>query len=365
MAELPLELVQLIAKDVEHTPSLLSLRLVSKAVNFVAAPLALRVVVVSDTPKSAEAVIFLQDCDQSITSLVKEVVFRGDPEQARTEEQGGEEGDEEEEEEGGGNRKGAQDRVFEAEQVPQAHKPAQEIFRTIAANPLPPSFVSMTLNNVLSIPDDLYLNADFHHVFALLRSLDISVLSSEGDEGSYFQDPLVEFWSASMSAIVRSATNLTTLTIRSDQLIGSCPVLSFNEVSIPQLASLTLHGFSLDPTDADAVEFIVRHKATLSRLALHGCSIDGGEDGTFTRPWHAVLEIFEKELVNLREFVFGSGESWADIEGEDGFKRDPRFGYTRLDPGWGYMRWREKLDTEDLDLPALESLLAVVEARRG
>ncbi|KAJ6495384.1 hypothetical protein C8R45DRAFT_169700 [Mycena sanguinolenta] len=388
MAQLPLELLQLIAKNVGHASSLLSLRLVSKVLNSVATPLALRVVVVSDTPKSAEAVVFLQDCNESITSLVQEVIFRGDSERA-TEEQR-EKGEEEDEEELEQRRREPIKTVFsrlskfpkltnlrfdfhkffEEEEVFEMPINAtrylllqQEIFRAIAANPPPPSLISMTLNNVLSIPDDIYLDADFDRVFTQLHSLDISVLSNAGDEGSYYQDPFVDFWGVDMSAIVRSAANVTALTIRSDQLIGSCPVLSFNEVSMPQLVSLELHGFSLDPGDGDAVAFIVRHKATLSHLALHECSIDGGEDGTFTRPWHAVLKIFEKELDNLREFVFGSEEG---SEGEiDGVKRDPRFMYTRLDPGWGYMPWREELATEGLDLPALDSLLTVVEARRG
>jgi hypothetical protein len=79
MAELPLELFQVIAKDVEHDPSIFSLRLVSKTVNSVVTPLAFRVIIVNDSVKSAEAVSFLQGCDKSVTSLVRELVFQGDP----------------------------------------------------------------------------------------------------------------------------------------------------------------------------------------------------------------------------------------------------------------------------------------------
>ncbi|KAJ7255882.1 hypothetical protein B0H12DRAFT_1113275 [Mycena haematopus] len=372
MAELPLELFKVIAKDVERDPSIFSLRLVSKTANAVVTPLAFRVVVVNDTLKSAKAVLFLQECDESITSLVNELAFRGDPEQDKEGEEAREAlktvfsrlskfpklhnlrfnfHDNFEEE------------VYEMFETPSRYLLLQQgIFRAMAANPLPPSLVSMTLNNLISIPDGIYLDADFHRILAQLHSLHISVLSNADDEGAYFQEPIVEFWDTSMSAIIRSATSLTTLTIQSDQPVGSCPALSFMDASLPQLASLTLHNFDLQDTGEDAVAFIIRHKATLSRLALRGCSIDGGEDGTFTRPWHAVLELFEKELDHLREFVFRSGDAW---EGDHEFERDSRFRYTRLDPGWGYLPWSEELETEGLDLPALESLLAVVEGRRG
>jgi hypothetical protein len=230
------------------------------------------------------------------------------------------------------------------------------------ANPFPSSLISLTLHNVLSIPDDIYLDAAFHRVFAPLHSLDISVLSNVEDEGAYFQDPLVSFWNDSMAAIVRSATALTKLAIRSDHPVGACPALSFRDAFLPHLASLTLYDFMLEPiiADSDVVAFILRHKGTLARLALHGCSIDGSEDGVFLRPWHAVLALFEAELDGLRNFLFVNDDAARESE----FERDARFVYTRLDFGWGYMPWNEELATEGLDLPALESLQAVVKSRR-
>jgi hypothetical protein len=74
--------------------------------------------------------------------------------------------------------------------------------------------------------------------------------------------------------------------------------------------------------------------------------------------------LFEAELSSLREFVFGPAGNEQNRD-EDTFERDPRFEYTRLDPGWGYMPWEEEIATEDLDLPALEALMAVVESRRS
>ncbi|KAJ7715083.1 hypothetical protein B0H14DRAFT_3171330 [Mycena olivaceomarginata] len=358
MDSLPLELLQTITEDIRHDPSIFTLRLVSKTLNSAATPLAFRTVVVNDCFKSAEAVSFLQDCDDSITSLVHRVLFRGDSAVKR---------------DGGDalisvfsrlsrlpNLKRLRldfHRYFEEEDTfripgnPTRYLLLQHaIFRALGANPFPSSLISLTLHNVLSIPDDIYLDAAFHRVFAPLHSLDISVLSNVEDEGAYFQDPLVSFWNDSMAAIVRSATALTKLTIRSDHPVGAYPALSFRDTFLPYLASLTL----------DVVAFILRHKGTLARLALHGCSIDGGEDGVFLRPWHAVLALFEAELDGLRNFLFVNDDAARESE----FERDARFVYTRLDPGWGYMPWNEELATEGLDLPALESLQAVVKSRR-
>lgn len=239
-----------------------------------------------------------------------------------------------------------------------------ELFATLAANP-PPPLMSLILNNVLAVPDNIYAQEDFHRIFRPLQTLEISVLSAVDYEGSYFQDPLIEFWLDNVVHMIRSATAVTALTIRSDQDVGACPSLSFKDMSFPRLTSLALHQFVFEPgiPEVDVVAFILRHKTTLERLELHDCSIDGGEEGDFPRLWHAVFALFEAELSSLREFVFGPAGNEQNRD-EDIFERDPRFEYTRLDPGWGYMPWEEEIATEDLDLPALEALMAVVESRR-
>ncbi|KAJ6495381.1 hypothetical protein C8R45DRAFT_987161 [Mycena sanguinolenta] len=373
MGGLPPELLQLIAKDVEHDPSIFSLRLVSKAVNSAATPLAFRVVVVNDTLKSAKSVSFVQECDDSITSLVQKVIFRGDLEQAQ--EEGGEvlrtvfsklikftklkslwlqfhscfEEDSEEPE--------------EPEDYSRYFRLQQDIFRTLAASPPQLSLISLRLSNLLSIPDDIYIDANFRRIFEPLHSLDISTLSQDPDGRSdHYDGLLVQFWNLSMPAIVRSAVGLSTLTIRSDQPVGTYPAMPFKDTVFPRLSSLALHNFAIQPSspDADVAAFIVRHKRTLTRLELHGCSIDGGEDGIFPRPWHAVLELLEKELDILREFEF---EERTAPEGKKELQRDPRFWYTGADLGWGYTLWDAELETESLDLPALESLQAAVKSR--
>ncbi|KAJ6489156.1 hypothetical protein C8R47DRAFT_1320240 [Mycena vitilis] len=375
MADLPQELLHAIAKDVEHDPSIFNLRLVSRTLNSVVSPLAFRVIVVHDSVKSAEAVAFLQSCDGSLTSLVREIAFRGDLE----------EGDWRDETCGEGRRKALRivfsqlskfrnlqslrldfnnrweeeaETTWDLDPEKPSHflRLQNELFAILAASP-PPALTSLTLNNLIAVPDDIYGQEDFHTLFASLRELEISVISDTSFEGSYCQDPLVVFWEDSVAHMVRSATAATALTIRSDQPVGACPALSTNGTLLPQLTSLALQNFTLVD---DVVDFILRHKATLTRLELKECSIDGGEAGDFPSPWHAVFALFRTELSALTTFVLGHAVEDRD---EDAFERDQRFEYTRLDLGWGYMPWDEQVYGEDQDLPALEELMVVVASR--
>ncbi|KAJ6551318.1 hypothetical protein B0H19DRAFT_1263981 [Mycena capillaripes] len=380
MASLPLELLQVITTEVEHDPSIFSLRLVSKIFNSVASPLAFRVVVVNDSVKSGEAISFLQGCDESLTSLVRELVFRGDRE-------GGTGWRDETSGESGRNAlKSAfswlsnfpnlqslrfdfhncyqEDYFDDIPEDPTHFALLQtDIFAALAANPLPP-LVSLTLNNMLVVPYDIYTEENFLGIFAPLQQLNISFLTDSDQEGGYYHEPFVNFWETHVASIVRSARALTALTISSDMTIGVSPSLSFLYTSFPHLTSLALYHFALDPATphTDVVAFVLRHKATLARLELHGCSIDGGTDGVFPRPWHAVFALFETELRGLREFVF---EHDIDALDSDSERQPGRFRYTCLNLGGGFWCWEGVVPGEDQDFPALESLMAVVESRRG
>ncbi|KAJ6495316.1 hypothetical protein C8R45DRAFT_1072747 [Mycena sanguinolenta] len=175
------------------------------------------------------------------------------------------------------------------------------IFADLALNP--PPVVSLTLNNVIAKPDDIYTQERFHRVFESLQELSISVLSDVGLEAGHGNEDLCAFWE-------QNAMHMP---------VGS-PETSFEDIDLPHLSSLVLHHFALQPS-TDRVEFILRHKDTLTRLELHKCSIDGGwrdEDGfdeLFPCPWHAVFASFEEELSALR--------------------------YTRDDEGRGYVLWDE------------------------
>ncbi|KAJ7810769.1 hypothetical protein B0H14DRAFT_1480769 [Mycena olivaceomarginata] len=360
---LPLELLHTIAQDVRGHSDIRNLRLVSKSLNSVATPLAFRVIVVHDSVKSANAVSFLQSCDESITSLVHEVVFRGDPEGsvelAGEAETSGEAGREALRIVFSGLnrfcnlqnlRLDFHDNYEEWDEPTHYLLLQKDIFTALASSP-PPLLASLALIDMIAVPDDIYAQEDFHRVFRSLKTLEISVLCNADLEGVYCDEVLGEFWDQSVPHMVRSATAVTALTIRSDLRVGALPAMTF-DMFLPHLSSLVLHKFVLH----DAVEFILDHKATLTRLELHDCSIDGGLEGDIPRPWHAVFALFEAELGALRDFVFESESDW-------------RFEYTREDPGFGHVPFDDPEEDAEflgkgLDGPALESLVAVVESRR-
>ncbi|KAJ7705646.1 hypothetical protein B0H16DRAFT_1636248 [Mycena metata] len=331
---LPLELFQAVTKDIEDDPTtIFNLRLFR--------PWPFNALVVNESVRSATDLSLLQSCDESVKSLVHEVVFRGDPQGTDRE----------------WRSKNALKAAFSglanfpnlkklrldfhncyqeepettADGLELATSPShflllqQDIFAGLSATSL--SLDSLTLNHLLPFPSDLYLQEDFYRIFQPLQVLDVSVLSDGNYDGAWYAfEPINGFWEQSMAQILRSAASLTALTIRSDQPLGSCPAL------------------------------------TLAHLELHGCSIDGGEGGDFPRPWHVVLTLFAAELGCLRTFVF---ENEEEEEEPLVFERDPRFRYTRLDVGWGYTSWEGQVNGAHQDLPALESLMAVVKSRHG
>ncbi|KAJ7688157.1 hypothetical protein B0H17DRAFT_1332226 [Mycena rosella] len=382
MPDVPVELLLAIATNVKSDSVLLHLRPVSKTLNSVVTPLAFRVLTVKDSVQSANALSFLQECDPSITSAVREVIFEGDTERWRAEaDTSGEAGRQALKTAFSGLAKfpnleqlrfdfhdDYEDISHETPENPTHSLRLQlDIFAALATSP-PPTLVSLTLNNVIAVPNAIYEEEAFHSVFRGLRTLHLSVLSDADNEGSYYQDPLVEFWAKSVAHMVRSATAVTSLAIRSDQDVGAYPALSFKNTHLPHLESLTLESFVFEPMipDSDVVAFILAHKATLTHLMLRECSIDGGEDCVFLRPWHAMLALFEAELGCLRTFVLddeGKADEDED-EDENAVERDLQFVYTRLDPGYGYMPVDSAVPGADGDSAALASLMAALESRR-
>ncbi|KAF8190391.1 hypothetical protein K438DRAFT_1971252 [Mycena galopus ATCC 62051] len=98
--------------------------------------------------------------------------------------------------------------------------------------------------------------------------------------------------------------------------------------------------------DYDIVEFILRHKATLTRLKLVDFHVYGVEEGMYPRPWHAtsILRRFQQELVGLRSFKLLASKTSGE-----------RFGYSFPQPLDECIDWRARSDTAPLDIPALEA----------
>ncbi|KAJ7457349.1 hypothetical protein FB451DRAFT_593363 [Mycena latifolia] len=363
--QIPSELLHAIVGAVKDHSALLNLRLASKTCNSIASPWAFRVLTVTDSVESAEGLTCLQNCDKLITNAVQEVVFKGDPEGLSNvygyiDETSGEEGRDALSAAFSGLHKFPNLTTLrldfhacflEEDTVDVPENPSHflclqlALFAALAANPCP-ALVSLTLNNVIAMPDDIYTTETFQRFFRPLERLHLSVLSDTDGEGAYYLEPLNDFWEKSLAHILRSAHYVTTLTLRSDQPIGFS--LSLDTVHLPRLADLSLHNLIIADTTAgaDIAEFIVRHGATLARLELDACSVFR-EDAGVTRPWHAVLRRFKEELPHLRSFQLTPLPP----------------GYIELDPGHYYMEITETVGPEADDSAALQSLMAVLEAR--
>ncbi|KAF7328709.1 hypothetical protein MVEN_02499400 [Mycena venus] len=377
MSNLPVELLLAIAHWVKDLDSslLFNLRLVSKTLNAVAAPLVLRAVTVGDDVQSADGFACLQAGGAATTNAVQEVVFQGNPAQGHVW------GEEDISGEAGraalciafsGLAKFRNLRILRFEFHNYFHRLRDsptlndtshfldlqlELFAVLAAHP-PPPLVSLTLINITAAPHSLYISEAFQNIFRPLRTLHISVICDNQRAGAYQQAPLCDFWEVSVPSVLKSATCLTSLNIRSDFPVGVRPAVPMT-IHFPALTVLSLRNFILDPAhaDYDILEFIVRHKSTLTRLELDECAVYGGEPRTYPRPWHAVLHRLRDELVGLHTLHLTPVESYVD---------PGPFGYLALLPGTYYLEdYQAATEAKDLNKAALQSMMSTVYSRRA
>ncbi|KAJ7869099.1 hypothetical protein B0H14DRAFT_3581707 [Mycena olivaceomarginata] len=180
--------------------------------------------------------------------------------------------------------------------------------------------------------------------------------SGEGYVSFGNQPQLSDFWESSIPSILKSATNLTSLTIRSNYPVGVLPAFPVAHIHLPMLAALTLDNFVLHPAraDYDIAEFIVRHKATLTHLELTDCWVLCGEQGVYARPWHSLFQLFQQELVGLRSLrmltTISGSYLWHFC------------GYIVLVPEsrFFYYDHEAAVQARDLDDAAFESLMSTV-----
>jgi hypothetical protein len=111
-----------------------------------------------------------------------------------------------------------------------------ELFAVLATHP--PPLISLTLNNVIAMPHKIYTMEAFQNIFRSLATLSISVVSDQGD-GAYQQAPLFDFWEIGIPSILQSAARLTSLTVRSDQLVGFRPAAPLATVHSPRSCCTT------------------------------------------------------------------------------------------------------------------------------
>ncbi|KAJ7635128.1 hypothetical protein FB45DRAFT_1057050 [Roridomyces roridus] len=218
------------------------------------------------------------------------------------------------------------------------------ILQAVSTTPLP-TLKSLAIANLITMPSPVLTCEKFA---ALLR--DVAVLSIDTlgpddlSEGYYAKEGLSEFWEQ-MTAVLAAAQSVTTLHLRSDNLIGVKPALAFPSEPFVNLTSLHLKHICWD----DGVEgFLLAHPA-LRCLALEDCCMYGYEK-QYPRPWGAVIASLDEGLQQLVEL---------DITGKTML-------YCYEDEGWGFITMGAAAMGiyEGEDLQALEKWRGNVEARK-
>ncbi|KAF8190384.1 hypothetical protein K438DRAFT_1935752 [Mycena galopus ATCC 62051] len=374
MSQLPVELLLAIVGWIADTSVLFDLRLASKTFDAVAAPLLFHVVTVRDSMRSAEGLACLQAGGLATLNAVQEIVFEGDPVGGgswRDEHISGQAGRDALFAAFSGLTKLPNLRIIcfnfharfrELETTSFPDNPSHflllqlGLFAVLSANP-PTPLASLALHNLIPMPHNVYATESFQNLFRPLTALDISILSEDGPN-AYDKSPLCDFWEASIPSMLKSATNLTSLMLRSVYPIGVRPALPFAHIHFPCLTALSLCNFILDPSraDHDIVEFLVRHKDTLTHLELVDCCVYGAQKGAYPRPWHTVLKRFQKELAVLRSFqLLPAPPDWTE-------ELEERFQY--LYPFTFYYGVDDEASHQarDLDEAALQSLISAVKS---
>ncbi|KAF8132165.1 hypothetical protein K438DRAFT_1884996 [Mycena galopus ATCC 62051] len=374
MSHIPVELLLAIVDSVEDTAVLFNVRLASKTFNAVATPPIFRVLSVRDSVRSAEGLACLQAGGTATRNAVQEIVFDGDL-------IGGDNWSDEHITVQPGRDAlfaafsglakfcnlrilhfefHAQFRELETTSFPDnpSHLLLLQIgllYNFVLATRPPPPLTSLTLHHLIPMPHNIYATEAFQNLFRPLKTLDVSVLSEYGSH-VYEKSPLCDFWKASVPSLLKNATNVTSLTLRSGYPVGVRPALALASIHLPVLTALSLHNFVLDSAraDYDVAEFILCHKVALRHLDLSDCYVYGGEGemGVYPRPWHDVLQRFKEELSSLRSFRM--------TDTSNGYSA-----YVCLHRHAGYYTFDDEAVplASDLDVAALQSLQSVVESR--
>jgi len=152
-----------------------------------------------------------------------------------------------------------------------------------------------------------------------------------------------------MSAVLDTAQSVTTLCLRSNELVGATPAFYFPMTPLPQLTTLHIQKVCFRSNDGagSAESFILQHPA-LRTLLMEDCPMYGFER-QFPRPWATVLASLDMGMEQLVD---------VKIDGLD-------YCYEDTNMGWGMFT----LDGAEFgidgaaDQRALEQFQSKIEAR--
>ncbi|TFY76341.1 hypothetical protein EWM64_g7672 [Hericium alpestre] len=209
-----------------------------------------------------------------------------------------------------------------------------------------------------------------HPSFSALRTLSefhIATLSDPDEDPisdqTYPNDPLSQFWEGffpqRIMQTLNGSSNLTKLSLHTDQLVGIIPSFSFDPFTFPHLTSLSLHRFFMHKMTG-IEDFIVRHNATLESLVLKHCYIAlyGGRE---TMRWSQIWNRFAEELTHLKVFAAREEYEAARLDTDE-----PQYfvsRYLKVVDGLGFIPYATPLPGEEDDEIALSQLEALVRGR--
>ncbi|KAI0265930.1 hypothetical protein BC834DRAFT_158464 [Gloeopeniophorella convolvens] len=153
---------------------------------------------------------------------------------------------------------------------------------SVAADVISPRLRSLSLNNLLALPNKIFLSDPFLSLFRHLQSLRISVLTDTTREGAVFEDPLIEFLTGTIPALLRAASEspaLEELTFYVDQDVSAVDQQIFPDVLFPSLHTLKLRHILFNASTG-VEDFIATHAKTLEKLRLDCCKVQAGEQAS-------------------------------------------------------------------------------------
>ncbi|KAI0049119.1 hypothetical protein FA95DRAFT_1604651 [Auriscalpium vulgare] len=396
MSPLPIELLSEIASGVASEEDLRQLRAVSKAFKNIASADAFRKITVSPSVKSARGLLNILDSPELVMH-VREIEFVEEAFRmaGQSEGSGDARGPGASEEGGGAQGEAVAEGTASAKEIlaeayallhqaptlhtlsfkfrsmfleedawdDDSHKPSDSlllhwaILGAIANNPHPlPNLRTLTLDKLLQFRNDLFDTPHFAAIVGALHHLHLDVLADDND-GSYYQDPLQNFWDQAQERFLRPAVELRSLHLDSNIEIGMMPAVDFARLTYPHLEAVFLrnvlfNGLEPEPVADSAEEFLARHGQTLKKLELFQCTMYYEEEDAPVRFWEMVWRRYAQALEVLSELVVQ-----FDHEGQ----REMR--YSWLSAGHSYMPDTHAPGEEE-DNEAFGLLKALVDARK-
>lgn len=180
------------------------------------------------------------------------------------------------------------------------------IFEALATSSPPKKLQRLDIVGILALPHYSVHLPGFEEFLKPIQTLCLTVAS---DHSSHYQSVYGNqlynrFWRNDIPVFLKSPTSLTTLTIFTDRDYLYPDQATWDSLSYPNLTTLRLRNICFyGPPNTGIEGFIVRHAASLTKLAISTCVIANYENDPNPKTSTDVLYHFQEKLKNLKEFT--------------------------------------------------------------